>query len=695
MVSRGVLPILNSILLAPLLLEGAETAGWRGNWTGLWPDARPPLEWRRIPHGPMEGLRARADPPPGPSDIGGAEVEKGLLRDWLSIGPFPVADSVKDFDREVIPGEADSHPSPGDRVGEAAWKPLSMPPPDRWAFGEAELDWIDLTKSFEFRENQVAYVHTYLRAARAGPVRAVVDHGFGLKAWLNGKAVYAGPRRDMGLGSYVALSRMETDLVRTRSPSFDLDLLEGWNRLALKVTSANREGFEEMKFCLRLMDVPSVPYESKDILWMAELPGRSNATPIIAGGRIFVMAEPDELICLSRDGGKVLWSASNDYLEATPREEREAIPAFKEKVEPLAAELRREKDPGKRVEVRRKLQEALEGIDRKRYAHRLDGHLAGHFGIVGFTTPTPASDGEAVYVWCGNGVAASYGIDGRRRWISRVSADKLYYASSPALIGGRFVVYMKELIALDARTGAVVWRQPEVDKNSAAVLPARIAGTDVIVSQQGEVVRASDGAMLFRQKGKVSGDSGWCAPVVIGDAVHLPFYGITTLYRYDFSKAGGDAWEPRTTEVHDIAVSRKPDGSWVDRWMAASPLVHDGLAYGADIYSTFYAVDLEEKKTLYRQDLDFRGLFHYNAVPVAASPALIGDRILVMDNQGTTLVLEPGREFKQVRKNRIATQLERPWPIPAQETIGYAPPVPDGNRLYIRGERYLYCIGEE
>ena len=57
-------------------------------------------------------------------------------------------------------------------------------------------------------------------------------------------------------------------------------------------------------------------------------------------------------------------------------------------------------------------------------------------------------------------------------------------------------------------------------------------------------------------------------------------------------------------------------------------------------------------------------------------------------------MLEPGRDFRQVAKNRIATQLDRYWPVPAQETVGYAPPVPDGNRMYIRGERYLYCIGE-
>ncbi len=43
----------------------------------------------------------------------------------------------------------------------------------------------------------------------------------------------------------------------------------------------------------------------------------------------------------------------------------------------------------------------------------------------------------------------------------------------------------------------------------------------------------------------------------------------------------------------------------------------------------------------------------------------------------------------------LDTQLERDWPIPAQETLAYAPPIADGGRLYLRGERYLFCIGEK
>src|SRR5262249_6806949 len=132
-----------------------------------------------------------------------------------------------------------------------------------------------------------------------------------------------------------------------------------------------------------------------------------------------------------------------------------------------------------------------------------------------------------------------------------------------------------------------------------------------------------------------------------------------------------------------------------DRYTGASPLVVDCHAYNVDFTATFYAIDLAAKKWLYSRDTDLRGLFHYNSLPVAASPTLIGKHIVIQDNQGTALVLQVGHEFKQVAKTRIATRLDRFWPMRAQETVGISPPVCDGNLMYIRGERYLYCIGEK
>ena len=121
----------------------------------------------------------------------------------------------------------------------------------------------------------------------------------------------------------------------------------------------------------------------------------------------------------------------------------------------------------------------------------------------------------------------------------------------------------------------------------------------------------------------------------------------------------------------------------------------DGLVYQTDIYQSLFVNDLKTGKLVYRQQMEMQVLTHDNAVAVAASPSLVGKHVHVSDNQGTTLVLEPGAKYAVAARNRSATQLDRPWPIPAQETIGYAPAVTDGERLYLRGEAYLYCIAKE
>jgi hypothetical protein len=249
-------------------------------------------------------------------------------------------------------------------------------------------------------------------------------------------------------------------------------------------------------------------------------------------------------------------------------------------------------------------------------------------------------------------------------------------------------------VGLDAETGKVRWVQPKIKINNGAVLAARIAGVPVFVTQRGFVVRARDGAILDDSLEQPTGDIGWAPPVILGDVVYLPRYGVNQFNVLDYTGAKGDEWEAKHERI-DVAPPLAPVGKRVDRWTAGSPLVADGVAYQIDIYGTLYVVDLKAKKMLYAKDTGLRGVFHYNSLPVAASPTLVGKHVIVQDNQGTALVLEAGREYKEIARNHLGTQLDRYWPIPAQETIGYSPPIADGDRLYIRGERFLYCIGEK
>jgi outer membrane protein assembly factor BamB len=689
-----------TVLLLPAAAGRAAdpVSGWRGNGTGLWPDATPPLEWHRLPRGALDGLRASADAPKAKEHGDAPLVVKGLVREWLVAGPFAVEDSEKDFDRDFLDGETTVEPAAGRGAGDAAWKPAAAPPDDIMVFGTAELPWLDLTKAVGFKRNQLAYAHAYLFSPRGGPVRVVAEHGEGLKAWVNGKEVYRAPRRGMGLGFYSAIGKNELQHVEPPSPRFDAELKPGWNRLLLKLSTSNRDDFTDMRCCLRVMDPPDVKYDSKNVLWMTPLPGRSTSTPILVGDRLFVMAEPDELLCLDKDSGRVLWSAAVNYYEALTPEEKKAEPAYAERVDPLVARLKEETDRAKRVGLRAEVQKALLDIDEDRFRLTADGHFESHFGIVGFTMPTPVSDGEHVYVWSGMGVAACFDLEGRRQWITRVKAGPLSYGSSPALADGVLVVFLNGLFGLDAKTGKQLWRQRQVTHNVAALLGATVAGRPVVVTQRGDLVRPADGRLLYRDPdSEAPGDTGWAPPVVLGDRLYAPRHGVTRLGVWDLGAARPDAWAPGLVKQIELPeeISHGPGGKWIDRWTAGSPLIWDGIAYEADIYQTLYAADLATGKMLYRQEMDLEGFTHYNAVAVAASPTLVGKHVLVCDNQGTTLVLEPGPAYKVAARNRIATQLDRAWPVPAQETLAYAPPLADGGRLYFRGEAHLYCVGEK
>jgi outer membrane protein assembly factor BamB len=686
-------------LVAVSAARGAEPAnGWRGNGTGLWPDATPPLEWFRIPRGALDGLRAGAHPPqvaePGKAPL----VAKGLLRDWLVLGPFSVADSVKDLDKDFLRGEANVQPSVGGQTAERTWQPATVPPDDIMAFGTAEMPWLDLAKILGFQRNQVAYAHTYVFSPRGGPARIVVDHAQGLKAWVNGKQVYRSPERGVALGYYTAISRHELDYLDQPSPRFDFALQKGWNRLLLKLSTSNRPGYEDMRCCLRIMDPPDVRYETKNIVWRTPLPGRSTSTPILVKDRLFVMAEPDELVCVDKSTGRLLWSAFINFYEAVTADEHRTQPAFAQRVDSLVSQLRAETDPGKRVRLRAAIHKALGGIDAARFAIRANDHFAAHFGIVGFTMPTPVSDGQHVFVWSGLGVAACFNLDGQRQWITRVKTDELSYGSSPTLADGVLVVFLNGLYGLDAKTGKLLWQQPKVRSNVGSVLGATLAGQPVVVTQRGIIVRPSDGELLYRPRDSTSpGDTGsWAPGVILGERVYQPKYGVNQLSVWDFHNAPARAWEPQGLGTIGVpeAVSHGAKGQWIDRSTAGSPLVWQGYAYQVDIYQTLFVADLKRGQTVYYQPMDLQGLMHYNAVPVAASPTLVGKRLVVLDNQGTALVLQPGPAYKVLARNHIGTQLDRRWPIPAQETLAYAPPLADGSRLYLRGEAFLYCIGE-
>src|SRR4051812_46242034 len=68
--------------------------------------------------------------------------------------------------------------------------------------------------------------------------------------------------------------------------------------------------------------------ETTGIAWKTPLPARGGATPVLVGDRLFVTAEPDELLALSVSDGHILWQRHATVLDALSEADRKVAEGY-------------------------------------------------------------------------------------------------------------------------------------------------------------------------------------------------------------------------------------------------------------------------------------------------------------------------------------------------------------------------------
>jgi hypothetical protein len=127
-----------------------------------------------------------------------------------------------------------------------------------------------------------------------------------------------------------------------------------------------------------------------------------------------------------------------------------------------------------------------------------------------------------------------------------------------------------------------------------------------------------------------------------------------------------------------------------DRGFVASPLFADGLIYNLTEGGGLLVNDAATGELVYRKVLPMKAKTEYwGWAGASASPTQAGKNIYLMDNQGLTIVLQPGRQYKEVAQNVL------------EESKDGQGPGADGLdadlrrlRMYYRTPNYLYCIGQ-
>ena len=281
------------------------------------------------------------------------------------------------------------------------------------------------------------------------------------------------------------------------------------------------------------------------------------------------------------------------------------------------------------------------------------------------TTPTPVSDGQFVYAAFGTGIVACYDLQGQRQWIRHVEAPAgLQYgrSCSPVLLGGKLIVGVHFTFALDAKTGQVLWKNEDVAEGYGTPLAARIGGVEMVITPSGKVVRLSDGKILA-----VTTELPYASPIIRDDTAYFigPVSSAISLAKSAVDPAVRTLWK---TDL---------EGTFF-----ASPILHAGLLYTCSNEGVLLVLNAADGKIVATREIEIGsaggrpGVANANIYP---SLVLAGKYLFLSNDIGETLVLEPGREFRQIRRNDLGDGFS-------------GAPVFAGKRMYVRAKERLYCI---
>ncbi len=340
----------------------------------------------------------------------------------------------------------------------------------------------------------------------------------------------------------------------------------------------------------------------ENVAWRVDLPGRGPASPIVVGGRVIVSAS------------------------SGPKQDRLHVLAYDEKTGALQ-------------------------WHRQFWA---TGRTLGHPQTAN-AAPTPASDGQRVYVFSSSNDLICLNLAGDLQWYRGLAYDwpkagnDVGMSSSPA-VSGKLVIVQVECqgesfaAAIDGETGETAWkiaREQNASWSSPVVLHGKTPGDDVVVLQSPSgltAVAATTGAERWKYAKSCDGISS-AAPS--GNKLFVPSSGLTALelttteptVAWNAAKLNPGAASPVVYQDRVFVVNRAgvvscaqvKDGSpaWQLRLKGpfwATPAVADGHMFLVNFDGAAQVVKLGEKQGELVGGGDFKE--QIQASPVIANGAI-------------------------------------------------------------------------
>lgn len=295
----------------------------------------------------------------------------------------------------------------------------------------------------------------------------------------------------------------------------------------------------------------------------------------------------------------------------------------------------------------------------------------------GYASSTPVADAERVYAFFGKTGVFAFDHSGKQLWTTRVG-DKLNgwgSATSPVLYKDYLIVNASiesdSLVALDKKTGKEVWRANVSNESwhAPVFVTAPDGSTEVVAARNGRVLgfNADTGAALWNVKTGIP----WymCPTPVVEDGIVYVIGGRTPNGALAIRAGGrGDV-----TESHVVWKVNK--GSNVP-----SPILHDGHLYFAhENLGIVYCLNARTGELVFEERLE------PSPGQIYASPVLADGRIYFTGRGGRTAVIAASPKFGKLGKNTLESN----------RGMFNSSPAIAGNKILLRSNRALYCIGEK
>ncbi len=300
--------------------------------------------------------------------------------------------------------------------------------------------------------------------------------------------------------------------------------------------------------------------------------------------------------------------------------------------------------------------------------------------------PSPATDGQGLFVYFKSGNLAAVDMDGKLRWktnlIESYGKLSLYwdYGSSPTLTEKDVVMAVMHhgesyLAAFDKVTGKLHWKVArnyetpvEGDHSYTTPIVIRHQGREALLVLGGERLTAHDAAdgRTLWTCGDFNPDAkkNWvpvASPVVVGDMAVVPYGRGDRLHGVKLGGSGD------VTATHRL-WRRDDSGAFVP-----TPAEYKGRIYVLRDKGEVDCVDPITGKSFWSDALPRTKDKYY------ASPTVADGKLYAVREDGVVFVARVEGKFEVLSENNMGEQM-----------IGS--PVPVSNRLLLRGVDHLFCI---